>query len=131
MQKHEFILKMYTKLSAEFDYMEFAESAARMIRERIDGQKKIVIFKNKSKYKGCADSPADLTVSEGNAKLMFPFSTHSNNFLTGAIIRDAEISQINELLLTKSVKMEILCEESQRENVSHNLISFGGYNIKG
>lgn len=122
---------MYTKLSAEFDFMELAESAAKMIRERIDGQKKIVIFKNKCKFKGCAESPADLTVSEGNAKLMFPFSTHSNNFLTGTVIRDAEISQINELLLTKSVKMEILCEESQREKVLQSLISCGGYDVKG
>ena len=121
---------MYTKLSAEFDYMELAESAARMIRERIDGQKKIVIFQNKCKYKGCAESPADLTVSEGNAKLMFSFSTHSNNFLTGAVIRDAEISQINELLLTKSVKMEIICEKSQREKVLQDMISYGGYNFK-
>lgn len=121
---------MYTKLSAEFDYMELAESAARMIRERIDGQKKIVIFQNKCKFKGCAESPADLTVSEGNAKLMFPFSSHSNNFLTGAVIRDAEIRQINELLLTKSVKMEILCEESQHEKVLQSLISCGGYDIK-
>lgn len=122
---------MYTKLSAEFDFMELAESAAKMIRERIDGQKKIVIFKNKCKFKGCAESPADLTVSEGNAKLMFPFSTHSNNFLTGTVIRDAEISQINELLLTKSVKLEILCEERQRERVLQSLISCGGYDVKG
>lgn len=131
MQKHEFILKMYTKLSAEFDYMEFAEAAARMIRERTDGQKKIVIFKNKCKYKGCANSPADLTVAEGNAKLMFPFSTHSNNFLTGAVIRDGETSQINELLLTKSVKLEVICEKLQRENVLQSLVSCGGYNVKG
>lgn len=111
--------------------MELAESAARMIRERIDGQKKIVIFQNKNKFKGCAEKPADLTVSEGDAKLMFPFSTHSNNFLTGAIIRDAHTSHINELLLTKSVKMEVLCEKGQRENALQHLISCGGYNVKG
>ncbi len=124
-------MRKYTNVSGEFESMEQAEAAARMLRENLDGKKKITIVKNQGRYRGCAQNSSDITISEGDALLVFPYSTHSHNFLSGMFSRKADESQINELLLTKSVTAELICEESQREKALQIFNSFGGYSIKG
>ncbi len=119
---------MYTKLTGEFDSVEFAETAARRIRERVNGQKKIVIYNNKNKYRGCA-SPTEYAISAENSMIMFPFSTHSNNFITGMTARKVGPDSVNELLLTKSVKMDVVCETLNKEKALQYMISCGGYDI--
>lgn len=122
--------KMYTKLSGEFDCMEFAEAAARMIRDKINGQKRIILYQNRHKFKYCADSPTDFDVADGKSVLMYPFSTHSNNFLSGMVVRSADESQVNELLRTKSVRMEVICPKDESDIAVQSMISCGGYDMK-
>lgn len=123
---------MYIKLSGEFDSVEFAEFAAKNIRERIDGQKKIVIFQNKNKFRGSATSAVEFAASADNEMLIFPFSTHSNNnFISGMVSRRADEYPENELLLTKSVRMEVMCEKQNKEKAIQYMLSCGGYDIKG
>lgn len=110
--------------------MEFAEAAAKMIREKVDGQKKIVLYPNRSKYRGCAESITDISVADGQSILVYPFSTHSNNFLSGMVTRSADESQVNELLRTKSVKMEVICPADDRDVAIQYMISYGGYDLK-
>lgn len=121
---------MYTKLTGEFDCIELAEAAAKMIRDSIDGEKKIVLYKNKSKYKSCAESITDNNVADGKSLLIYPFSTHSNNFISGLVTRNADESQINELLRTKSVKMEVICLENASDKAAQYMLSYGGYDLK-
>ena len=40
---------MYTKITGEFESVEFAETAARYIRERVNGEKQIIIYPNKNR----------------------------------------------------------------------------------
>ncbi|MCM1226329.1 MAG: hypothetical protein NC320_02750 [Clostridium sp.] len=121
---------MYTKLTGEFDCIEFAEAAAKMIRDSIAGEKKIILYKNKSKYRGCAESITDNNVANGNSVLIYPFSTHSNNFISGLVTRSADESQINELLRTESVKMEVICLENASDKAAQYMLSCGGYDLK-
>ncbi len=124
------VSKMYTKLSGEFDCMEFAESAARMIRERLDGRKKIVMYPNRQKYRKCAENRADISVADGNTVLMYPFCTHSNNFLSSMVVRNGDESQVNELLRTQSVRMEVICPKEVRDMAAQYMMSCGGYDLK-
>lgn len=121
---------MYTKLTGKFDYIEFAESAAKMVRERTDGKKTIVISRRNHRYNSLADSPSALAAAHGLHFFMYPFSTHSNNYLTGMVIKETDDSQINELLCTKSVCMEICCEDKSKELVRQYMLSCGGYDIR-
>lgn len=124
------VSKMYTKITGEFDCMEFAENAARMIRERLDGRKKIVMYSNRKKYRKCAENRADITVADGNSVLMYPFCTHSDNFLSGMSVRNGDESQVNELLLTKSVRMEVICPDETKDMAAQYMMSCGGYDLK-
>lgn len=110
--------------------MEFAEAAAKMIREKVSGQKKIVLSPNRKKFRGCAKNSAEIAVADGSPFVMFPFSTHSNNFITGMVARRADVSQANELLRTESVIMEVTCTKATKEQVEQYMISCGGYDIR-
>lgn len=110
--------------------MEFAEAAAKMIRDKVDGQKRIILYQNRHKFKYCANSPTDIDVADGKSVLMYPFSTHSNNFLSGMVVRSADESQVNELLLTKSVRMEVICPKDESDIAVQSMISCGGYDLK-
>ena len=43
---------MFSRITSEFEQIEFAEFAAKRIRETVNGTKRITIFQNQSKYKG-------------------------------------------------------------------------------
>lgn len=123
---------MYTKLSGEFDSIEFAESAARYIRERVSGYKKISIFKNKNRFLKCASGREELESSYGATMRIYPFSSHStSNFTTGMMAKETDESQVNELLRTKSVRMEVVCESEKRDMTLQYMISCGAYDLKG
>ena len=43
---------MFSRITSEFEQIEFAEFAAKRIRETVNGTKRITIFQNQSKYSG-------------------------------------------------------------------------------
>lgn len=122
---------MYTKIYAQFDSIEFAESAAKMIKENISGQKKIVIHQNKNNYTGSISGRTELAAVNGNSHILYPFSTHSNNYVTNFVIKDIVKDEVNELLRSSSVTMEVVCEDSSVPDAKQYILSYGGYSIKG
>lgn len=121
---------MYTKISGEFDSVEFAESAARQIKERIDGQKKIVIRHNKNKFREFTGNNIEFAASAENPTMIYSYCTHSNNFMSGLTSRRRYASQENELLGIHSVKMDVICDELNKEKIVQFMLSYGGYDIK-
>lgn len=121
---------MYTKITGEFESVEFAETAARYIRERVNGEKQIIIYPNKNKFKGCADSEEAFITSHEKIMMLLPYSADSNNYATSLITRPIDTSAaVKEPLLTKSVRMEVTCEHKNKEKVIQYMISCGGYEI--
>ena len=121
---------MYTKITGEFESVEFAETAARYIRERVNGEKQIIIYPNKNKFKGCADSEEAFIASHEKIMMLIPYSADSNNYATSLITRPIDTSAaVKEPLLTKSVRMEVTCEHKNKEKVIQYMISCGGYEI--
>ncbi len=121
---------MYTKISGKFDSVEFAESAARQIKERLDGQKKIVIKHSQHKQKEFSGNNLEFATSAENPTMIYSYCTHSNNFMSGLTSRPWHMSQENELLRVRSVKMEVICDELNREKAVQFMLSSGGYDIK-
>ncbi|MBQ7046556.1 MAG: hypothetical protein IJN85_02285 [Oscillospiraceae bacterium] len=122
---------MYTVLNAQFDCIEFAESAARMIKENINGQKKIVIYQNKERFTGSINGRTELAAANGSTQILYPFSTHSNNYVTNFVIKDIVKDEIKEPLYSDTVSMEVICDKAYYTKAKQYILSYGGYSIKG
>lgn len=131
MNSHTSMLKMYSKIYAQFDRIEFAESAARMIKENISGQKKIIIRENRGRFADSINSRAEHAAANGNERILYPFSTHSNNYMTNFVIKDIIKDEVNELIQNDTVTMEIVCEKDLKLKATQYLLSCGGYSITG
>lgn len=118
---------MITRISAEFPEIEFAEMAAKRIRETISGLKKVTIYLNKNKFK---ISENEEYTKPGKMFVLLPAAINSANYYTGLMTREVVESQIKEPLLTKSVHLCISCESKNIHNISQIISSYGGYEIK-
>lgn len=121
---------MFSKITAEFDAIEYAESAARRIKETIYGTKKMKIFYNINKYKNRMENKEEKNATHGEVFYLLPTAINSYNYITGQITRPVNSSLFPELLLTSSVKLEVMHELSDTHEISQIILSSGGYEIK-
>ncbi|MGN1480559.1 hypothetical protein [Porcipelethomonas sp.] len=120
---------MFSRITGEFDLIEFAEYAARRIRETVDGEKKITIYKNKNKYKNMVRKNNEPILTHGEIFYLLPTAITSYNYITAVISRPVNTSRIEEPLLTRSVKIKVISASENNHMISQILLSFGGYGI--
>lgn len=121
---------MFSRITSEFEQIEFAEFAAKRIRETVNGTKRITIFHNQNKYKGHLQNHEQKNATHGNIFYLLPTAINSYNYITAQVSRPVNEALIPEPLLTQSVKIEVLSDLSNRHQISQILLSEGGYNIK-
>ncbi len=135
-QIHSLILKqlmevsMYSKITGEFEEVEFAEYAAKHIRDTIDSPKKIKIVQNKSKLKPFFKSSEYRNAASANIFYLLPTAVTSYNYITGQVSRPVDTLDIEEPLLNHSVTLIVQTEREYADKVAGILSSFGGVNIK-
>ncbi|MGN0620466.1 MAG: hypothetical protein ACI4I9_01255 [Porcipelethomonas sp.] len=118
---------MFSRISCEFEMVEFAEAASKRIKETVSGPKKIRIRYNRNKFSALSDGAAAQT--HGEMFVLLPTAVTSYNYITGQITRPLDSSQYKEPVLTQSVILEITFETAQSDTVRQILVSSGGYDI--
>ena len=121
---------MFSRITSEFEQIEFAEFAAKRIRETVNGTKRITIFQNQSKYKGHLQNHEKKNATHGDVFYLLPTAINYYNYITAQVSRPVSEALIPEPLLTQSVRIEIITDFSNRHKISQILLSEGGYDIK-
>lgn len=118
---------MFSRISCEFERIEFAETAAKRIRETVNGPKKIRIKHNRNKYKAMYNGK--LPSTHGDKYVLLPTAVTSYNYITGQITRPLDRSMLKEPVLTEAVTLEAVFQSSEANTVSQILVSSGGYSV--
>ncbi len=119
---------MFSRISCEFEMVEFAESAAKRIEDTVDGPKKIRIIPKRNKYKSSYNSN-EIPSENNELFVLLPAAVTSYNYITGQITRPVDKSKYKEPLLTNAVILEVTFEQDRRHEVSQILTSSGGYDM--
>ncbi len=121
---------MFSRITGEFEQIEFAEFAAKHIRETVSGTKRITIFNNSNKYNGHLQNHEQMNATHGDVFYLLPTAINSYNYITAQVSRSVNDALIPEPLLTQSVKIEVISESENKHKISQILLSEGGYDIK-
>ena len=121
---------MFSKITGEFESVEFAEYAARHIREAITSPLNISIVPNRSRLRGILKNNEHHGVTHGNIFYLLPTAVTSYNYITASVSRPVNHSLISEPLLSRTVTMTVQVKDDNAEAVSGILGSYGGFNIK-
>lgn len=121
---------MYARITGEFESVEFAEFAAKHIRDSVNSPLKISIIHNRNKIQGKLKGDEQENITNGKIFYLLPTAVTSYNYITFAEIRDIDKNQISEPLLNKSVTLSVQTDFSKADKVAGILSSYGGYNIK-
>ncbi|MDE6103622.1 MAG: hypothetical protein K2F60_03750 [Oscillospiraceae bacterium] len=121
---------MFSRITGEFEQIEFAEFAAKHIRETVSGTKRITIYNNQNKYNGHLQNHEQMNATHGDVFYLLPTAINSYNYITAQVSRSVNDALIPELLLTQSVKIEVISESDNRHKILQILLSEGGYDIK-
>lgn len=121
---------MFSRITGEFEQIEFAEFAAKHIRETVNGTKRITIFNNINKYNGHLQNHEQLNATHGDVFYLLPTAINSYNYITAQVSRSVNDALIPEPLLTQSVKIEVISESENKHKILQILLSEGGYDIK-
>lgn len=120
---------MFSQITGEFDQIEFAEYAAKRIRETVSGSKKISIRPNSAGFKNLARKNNEPVITNGEIFYLLPTAINSYNYITCQISRPVNTSQIEEPLLRKSVRLKISAPAESEQKISQIMLSYGGYGI--
>ncbi|MGN0613114.1 MAG: hypothetical protein ACI4JB_04365 [Porcipelethomonas sp.] len=120
---------MFSKVKGEFETVEFAEFAAKHIREHIVPPPKIMIYHNRNRFHGSFRNNEYGNATHGEIFYLLPTAINSYNYITGQVSRPVDKSQIDEPLLDRSVTIEFRVGSDSAEKASGILAAFGGYNI--
>ena len=71
---------MFSQITGEFDQIEFAEYAAKRIRETVSGSKKISIRPNSAKFKNLARKNNEPVITNGEIFYLLPTAINSYNY---------------------------------------------------
>ncbi len=121
---------MYSKITGEFEEIEFAEYAARHIRETISSPKKIKIVQNKSKLKPFFRNSQYINAVNGEVFYLLPTAVTSYNYITGQVSHPIDHSSVDEPLLDRSVTLIVQTESEYADKIAGIISSLGGVNIK-
>ena len=120
---------MFSKITGEFETVEFAEFAAKHIREAISSPVKISIVQNRKSYRGLRNNEHH-GATHGNVFYLLPTAVTSYNYITASVTRPVNHSLISEPLLNRTATIIVQAKDSNTEAVTGILGSYGGYNIK-
>lgn len=121
---------MFSKITGEFDSVEFAEYAAKHLRETINSPVKISILQNCRRLRGILKNNEHSNATHGNVFYLLPTAISSYNYITDTVTRKVNNSLISEPLLNRTVTMTVHAKSEKAEAVAGILGSYGGYNIK-
>jgi len=121
---------MFSKISGEFDSVEFAESAAKHIRESISSPVKITIIQNHKQLRSGLKNNEHQGATHGSIFYLLPTAVTSYNYITARVTRPVNASLISEPLLDKTVIVHVQVKNDKAEAVAGILGSYGGYNVK-
>lgn len=121
---------MLAKITGEFEEVEFAEYAAKHIRETINSAAKIKIVHNRQKVKPLLKSNEYHNKLHGEMFYLLPTAINSYNYITAHVSRPIDQSLIDEPLLDRSVTLIVRTEKEFADKVVGILSSFGGYDVK-
>lgn len=121
---------MFSKITGEFEEIEFAEYAAKHIRDTINSPKKIKIVQNRSKCKSILKNNEYKNALHGNVFHLLPTAINSYNYITAHVSRPVDTSMIEEPLLNRSVTLIVKAEKEYADKIAGIFSSFGGVNVK-
>ncbi len=121
---------MICKVSAQFDSVDSAETAARSIINSIQGVYKISI-RAKNAYASSPNSAANHYIGSGiNGAfgVFYPYTFGGNTI--NSFFNDSENSFDNSDIIGKQAYVEILCDTNSRDMVNKSLVGLGGLRIR-
>ncbi len=121
---------MYTKITGEFDSIEFAEFAAKHIKDSVNSSVKISIIHNRQKLRGVLPNHEHGKATHGNVFYLLPAAISSYNYITGRESRAVNKDLISEPLLNRAVTIAVQAEKNNADMIAGMLASYGGYNVK-
>lgn len=121
---------MICKVSAQFDSVDSAETAARSIKNSIQGVYKISI-RAKNAYASLASSTANHYIGSGiNGAfgVFYPY-TFGGNAINSFMYENENIIDDSDII-GKQAYIEILCDTNSRDMVNKSLVGLGGLKIR-
>lgn len=121
---------MICKVSAQFDSVDSAETAARSIKNSIQGVYKISI-RAKNAYASLASSTANHYIGSGiNGAfgVFYPY-TFGDNAINSFMYENENIIDDSDII-GKQAYIEILCDTNSRDMVNKSLVGLGGLKIR-
>lgn len=113
---------MITRISAEFETPELAESAIHRVRASVPVRSANMVY-NKS-------SEEAVKLRNGTVWTLLPTAVTSYNYYTAVVERPVNEDAIPEPQRRRNTTAYILCNDEQTENVKAVLNAMGGLNIK-
>ncbi len=121
---------MFTRTTGKFDSIEFAELAAKHIRDSVSSTAKISIIHNRKHYKGSLKNKELDNATHGKVFFMLPTAISSYNYITDTISRSVNKSLIAEPLLDRSVTLVVQADGLKSDIISGIIASYGGYDVR-
>ncbi len=119
---------MFSKITGEFESVEFAEYAAKHIREAVSSPVKISIVQNRRSYRGLKNNEHH-GATHGNVFYLLPTAVTSYNYITARVSRPVSHSLISEPLLNRTATIIVQAKDDSADAVAGILGSYGGFNI--
>ena len=113
---------MITRISAEFETPELAETAIHRVRESISIRSANMVY-NKS-------SDEAVKLRNGTVWTLLPTAVTSYNYCTAVMEYPATEDVIPEYERRRNTTAYIMCEDEQTENVKSVLNAMGGLNVR-
>lgn len=121
---------MFSKITGEFDSVEFAEFAVKHIKSSIKSPMKITITPVRRKYEKTLKSKEPGGAINGNIFYILPAAVTSYNYITGSEVRPVNKDMVSEPLLSRAVFLTVQTDKKNTDIVTGIMASYGGYNIK-
>ena len=121
---------MFSKITCEFDSIEFAEFAAKHIKSSVKTPMKITITPVRRKFERVLKNTEPTGAVNGNVFYLLPAAVTSYNYITGSEVRPVNKDMISEPLLNRAVILAVQTDKKNADIITGVMTSYGGYNIK-
>ena len=111
---------MFSRISCEFEMVEFAESAAKRIEDTVDGPKKIRIIPKRNKYKSSYNSN-EIPSENNELFVLLPAAVTSYNYITGQITRPVDKSKYKESMIPYIIGIVMLVASVNILNILYKI----------
>lgn len=114
---------MVTRVTAEFESPEAAESALKKVRDNVRG-----VYSTNFVYNRISDKAQQLPGA--TMYTMLPAAVTSQNYLTAVLESPASVDQIPEPFRSRKTTVFIVCDGSGYHEINSILTDMGGSNIR-